>query len=46
MSKVKINWFNPTKEYEFIENDAVEEDVLLNVFTLLLFFVVSFILGQ
>ena len=42
MSNGKIKWFNPTKEYGFIENDAGGKDVFLNVFTLLLFFVVPF----
>ena len=42
MSNGKIKWFNPTKGYGFIENDAGGKDVFLNVFTLLLFFVVPF----
>ena len=42
MSNGKIKWFNPTKGYGFIENDAGGKNVFLNVFTLLLFFVVPF----
>ena len=29
MSNGKIKWFNPTKEYGFIENDAGGKDVFL-----------------
>ena len=42
MFNVKMKWFNPTKGCGFIENDAGGKDVFLNLFTLLLFFVVSF----
>ena len=42
MSNGKIKWFNSTKWYGFIENNAGWEDMFLNVFTLLLFFVVPF----
>ena len=42
MASGKIKWFNPTKGYGFIENEAGGQDIFLNVFTLLLFFVVLF----
>ena len=31
MSNGKIKWFNPTKGYGFIENDAGGKDVFLHV---------------
>ena len=31
MSKGKIKWFNPTKGYGFIENDAGGKDIFLHV---------------
>ena len=31
MSNGKIKWFNPTKGYGFIENDAGRKDVFLHV---------------
>ena len=31
MSNWKIKWFNPTKGYGFIENDAGGKDVFLHV---------------
>ena len=31
MSNGKIKWFNPTKGYGFIENDAVGKDLFLHV---------------
>ena len=31
MSNGKIKWFNPTKGYVFIENDAGGKDVFLHV---------------
>ena len=34
MSNGKIKWFNPTKGYGFIENDAGGKDVFIHVFAL------------
>ena len=31
MSKGKIKWFNPTKGYGFIENEAGGKDVFLHI---------------
>ena len=34
MSNGKIKWFNPTKGYGFIENDAGGKDIFLHVSSL------------